>query len=166
MAINASDIWKKMNKKGFRDAYACAHIDQGIAYQIAAIRKQRGWSQKDLSERLDMKSQSAVARMEDPSYGKISIATLKKLASAFDVALSIRFIPFTKLIDDRSDLSEESMKVDSFSCDISYGKWTISKNSKNYSSGLLHKSADSITFISNKVPANSDFYINESYRAT
>lgn len=110
-----------MNKKGFRDAYACAHIDQGIAYQIAAIRKQRGWSQEELAEKIGMRNQSDVARIEDTASEDISIATLKRLASAFDVALSIKFIPFTKLIDERSDVSDDAMKVDSFLSDQEAG---------------------------------------------
>lgn len=104
----------KLKNKSYRDAYVQAHLQQGLAYQICALRKQRGWSQKDLAEQLSLKNQSAVARMENPGYGKLSIATLLKLASVFDVALSVRFQSYSAFLDERRDLSQAALNVPSF----------------------------------------------------
>lgn len=112
------NIISKLKSKPFRDAYVSAHLTQGLAFQIKALRTQRGWSQKELATRLGLNGQSAVARMEDPSYGKLSIATLLKLSSIFDVALSVRFNSFGKFINDREDLSTSALSVESFDCEL------------------------------------------------
>ncbi len=101
----------RFKRKAFREAYVESHITQGLAYQIKALRTQRGWSQKDLSDKLGLKNQSAIARLEDPSYGKLSITTLLKLSNIFDVALSIRFQSFEKFLHEREDLSEKALQV-------------------------------------------------------
>lgn len=44
-------------------------------------------------------NQNAVYRAENPNYGKQTITTLKKIAAAFDVALVVRFAPFSELLD-------------------------------------------------------------------
>jgi transcriptional regulator with XRE-family HTH domain len=43
--------------------------------------------------------QNAISRLESMSYGKPTITTLKRLASAFDVGLEVRFSPFSKMAD-------------------------------------------------------------------
>ena len=107
-------LLSKLRQKSYRDAYVKAQISQGLAYQIAALRRQRGWCQQDLAKKLSLKSQSAVARMEDPGYGKLSIATLLKLASAFDVALSIRFQPYSRFVNERQDTSATALYANAF----------------------------------------------------
>lgn len=104
----------RLKKKEFRDAYVVSHITQGLAYQIYELRTQRGWTQKELAEKLGLKRQSAVARMEDPSYGKLSISTLVKLSSIFDVALSIRFQSYGKFLTEFEDVSPAALRVKSF----------------------------------------------------
>jgi transcriptional regulator with XRE-family HTH domain len=104
----------RLKKKEFRDAFVLSHITQGLAYQIYELRTQRGWTQKELAEKLGLKRQSAVARMEDPSYGKLSISTLVKLSSVFDVALSIRFQTYSKFLIEVEDVSPAALRAESF----------------------------------------------------
>lgn len=104
----------RLKKKGFRDAYVRSHLAHGLAHQIRALREQRGWTQIDLAQKLGLRTQSAIARMEDPSYGKLSVATLLKLSSVFDVALSVRFISFGKFLSDREDVSPQSLGAEDF----------------------------------------------------
>lgn len=108
----------KMKRKGYRTAYVDAQVDQGMATQIRVLRESRGWDQKQLAAHIGLRSQSAIARLEDPTYGKFSIATLKKLARAFDVAISVKFVSFSQLIEDTKDLSEKTLKVKSFDDEI------------------------------------------------
>ena len=63
-----------------------------------------------------------IYRLENPSYGKPTVSTLKRIAAAFDVALIVRFVPFGQLIDWATGtpfvdngLSPESLAVPSFS---------------------------------------------------
>jgi transcriptional regulator with XRE-family HTH domain len=104
----------RLKKKEFRDAFVLSHITQGLAYQIYELRTQREWTQKELAEKLGLKRQSAVARMEDPSYGKLSISTLVKLSSVFDVALSIRFQSYSKFLIEVEDVSPAALRAESF----------------------------------------------------
>lgn len=99
--------------KKYRHRFANAFIRQGVAMQIQLLRKRERWSQKKLGELTD-KKQNAIARLEDPSYGKFTITTLLELAKAFDVALSVRFVPFSELEKQSHDLTPDSLSVPSF----------------------------------------------------
>jgi len=84
------------------------------------MREARGLSQEELARLVDM-PQTAISRLESPDYGKQTITTLKRLAKVHDVALVVRFIPFSKLVDWVSQtpylengLSSEAMTVPSF----------------------------------------------------
>jgi len=75
-----------------------SHISKTLAFQTRALREKEGWSQQTLAEKIDS-NQNAVYRAENPNYGKQTITTLKKIAAAFDVALVVRFVPFSELAD-------------------------------------------------------------------
>lgn len=106
---------QKLRKRAYRRAYVGEHVRRGIAHQIRALREDPGrdWNQGELSKRLG-KPQSVVSRMEDPSYGKLTVQTLLEVAAVFDVALSIRFVSFPAFVAQIRDLTEESMQVESF----------------------------------------------------
>jgi len=80
----------------YRQAYAEAAVEQGIAWQIRANREARGLSQRQLAQRIDT-HQSAVSRLEDPEHGGHTLPTLLKLAHAFDCALLVKFVPYSQL---------------------------------------------------------------------
>lgn len=96
-----------------RQAYMVACVEQDIAWQVRINRERRGWSQTKLAKLIGTK-QSAVARIEDPAYGKHSLATLTKIAEAFDCALLLRLVDYTKFADETEGLSEEALFVRSF----------------------------------------------------
>jgi transcriptional regulator with XRE-family HTH domain len=85
-------------QKGFkaRAQFVASHIDKGIANQIRALRNRHGLSQEQLAEMVEM-NQNAISRLESPKRGRPTITTLKRLAEAFDVALVVRFVPFSQL---------------------------------------------------------------------
>lgn len=99
--------------KKYRHTFVNAFIRQGVAMQIQLLRKRERWSQKKLGELTD-KKQNAIARLEDPSYGKFTITTLLELAKAFDVALSVRFVPFSELEKQTRDLTPDNLTVPRF----------------------------------------------------
>jgi transcriptional regulator with XRE-family HTH domain len=103
----------KLKRKSYRDAYVGEHVKTSLPFQIRTLREQRGLSQRDLGEKTGMR-QNAISRLEKPDYGSLSVNTLLRLASAFDVALLIKFVPFRKLLDEFSDLSTEALEVSSF----------------------------------------------------
>jgi transcriptional regulator with XRE-family HTH domain len=104
----------KFQSKKYRDAYVTAEVTTGIAYQIRALREQRHWTQEELGRRL-RKGQNAVSRLEDPDYGRLSVKTLTELANAFDVALLVKLVPFTKFFTEIADKTPQGLEAASFS---------------------------------------------------
>lgn len=75
-----------------------SQIPNEIAFQLRAMRHERGWSQPTFARELGT-TQNQVYRLENPAKSKPTISTLKKVAALFDVALVVRFVPFGELID-------------------------------------------------------------------
>jgi transcriptional regulator with XRE-family HTH domain len=105
-----------MRNKPYRDKFVAAHLSINIVAQMQTLREARGWSQKELADRAKM-SPSRISVMEDPSYDKFTLSTLKRLASALDVALVTRFTTFSDLVNWVSNLSPEKLEVLSFGDD-------------------------------------------------
>jgi ribosome-binding protein aMBF1 (putative translation factor) len=93
-----------------RHEYMLACLEQDIAWQVRINRERRGWTQKQLASMLGTR-QSAVARAEDPAYGRLSLSTLTKVAKAFRCALSLRFVPYEKFMSEIEDTSEDALFV-------------------------------------------------------
>ena len=111
-----SELWKKLSKKEYRDAFVGSQIKRLIPLQIRALRKQRDWTQADLAKYANL-NQGSISRAEDPDYGNLTINNLLQVAKGFDVALAVRFVPFRELGRWFSDLSEERLGVPSFADD-------------------------------------------------
>jgi transcriptional regulator with XRE-family HTH domain len=106
--MTAKKIWRMMQSKARRDAYVASHISNTVASQILMLRESNGWTQKQLAEKCGMR-QSRISALEDPNYENFEAATLRRLASAFDVALTIRFIPFSELTGWTATLSSDNL---------------------------------------------------------
>jgi transcriptional regulator with XRE-family HTH domain len=104
----------ELKNKEYRDAFVSAHIDTGIPFQVRALREHRGLTQKELAERAGMK-QERISAIENPNYkNAFTLATLKRLAYAFDIALIVRFAPISQLVDWELKLSSEALEAVSF----------------------------------------------------
>lgn len=109
--------------KAHRNAFVSAHIKEGLSFQIRALRKQRKWSQKKLGKIADFK-QSKISDYENPNYpSDLNLDTVKRLASAFDVALVVRFVSFGDQISWVSDLVPGSLEAPSFEDDPQCQGW-------------------------------------------
>ena len=102
-----------------RAAFVESHINKGLAYQFRAMGEPRV-GQEELANLVGM-PQTAISRLESPNYGKPTITTLKRMARVHDVALIVRFVPFSKLADWVSGtpyvelgLSSDALDVPSF----------------------------------------------------
>lgn len=90
----------QLQEAEYRRGFVEGHATDTIAFQLRAMRKAEGWEQRDVAEKLgNRKLQPMISRYENPDYGKYSISTLLELAAAFDVALAVRFVPFSELVD-------------------------------------------------------------------
>lgn len=103
----------EFGEKGYRDAFVEENIKTGIAFQVNALREKRGWTQKDLGDRAK-KPQNVISRIEDPDYGKFTLRTLLDIASAFDVALLVKFVSYGELLAQLKNVSPEALAVPSF----------------------------------------------------
>lgn len=95
-------MWKALSDKVYRHAYALAHVGDFLAMQVHSLRAHRGWTQK----RLALESghtQPQISNFET-NCENVNLATLHKLAEAFDVALIVKFVPF-------SEMGRESMSA-------------------------------------------------------
>lgn len=108
-------IKKRLLNKKHREAFVSATVDQTIPFQIKSMRlsEERNWTQQELAKRAGMK-QERISVCENPNYGRFSLQTLKQIASAFDVALVVRFAPFSELTEWELNLSPESLEVENF----------------------------------------------------
>lgn len=89
-------LWKRYADKDYRDQFVASKIDADLSAQLYALREQHGLTQEELGHRAKM-AQSRIAKLEGSCEG-VSLSTLKRLASAFDVALVVRFVPFSEFL--------------------------------------------------------------------
>ncbi len=95
-----------------------SHVNKTVAFQIRSLRGDL--TQEQMTEKVGM-NQNAISRLENPYYGKATITTLKRIATAFDVGLIVQFVPFSELVNRASGtpyvehgLRPEIMNVPSF----------------------------------------------------
>jgi hypothetical protein len=62
-------------------------------------------------------SQERISVAENPNYSRFNLKTLKKIASAFDVALIVRFVPISELVEWELKLSSEALEAISYDQD-------------------------------------------------
>lgn len=108
-----AQIVESLKDKEARDAFVEAHIETGVSFQIRANRLSRELTQAELGSLADMK-QTAISRLESPDHGLPKLETLTRLASAFDVALVVRFVPFSELLEWGESLGTRNLAVKSF----------------------------------------------------
>jgi transcriptional regulator with XRE-family HTH domain len=109
-------LWARFQSKLYRDAFVESHLSTNIAAQIYSMRAARKWTQEELAAVARM-AQARISVMEDPSYRRFTLSTLKRLASAFDVALVVRFVPFSQLLEWSTSLTPERLAVPSYDGD-------------------------------------------------
>jgi transcriptional regulator with XRE-family HTH domain len=105
-------VAKLLKNKPYRDAYVVEHVRNGVPFQIRSMRDQREWTQARLGQEAK-KPQNVISRLEDPNYGKLTIQTLLEIASAFDTALIVKFVPFSRLLKEFEDVSPAELSVKS-----------------------------------------------------
>jgi transcriptional regulator with XRE-family HTH domain len=88
--------FQRMTKsKAARRGYVDAEVCNTVAAQIKVMRLRRKWTQGDLAKQLGT-TQTVISRLENPAYGKATLQTLLAISGVFDVALSVRFVSFTR----------------------------------------------------------------------
>ena len=137
MATNKrQQLLNSLENEEYRREYA-ADVGTGLAFQIHLLREKRKWTQEDLATRMG-KRQETISQWENPTYGRYTLNTLKELAAAFDVALTVRFIPFSELVDWSVNLDPERLAPKSFEEERRAEKETVSRMSTSDVVSLVH----------------------------
>lgn len=100
----------------YRHAYVDEFTDAYVATQIKVLREQRELTQVQLAKLAGMR-QSQVSDLENVNHRAWKVSTLKKLARAFDLVLSVRFEPFGKVLPDIGHLERRALERQSFADD-------------------------------------------------
>lgn len=126
------EIKQRLKDKRHREAFVSATVDQTIPFQIRAMRlaKHRNWTQEELAKKAGVK-QEWISKCENPSYGKFSLQTLKQFAAAFDVALVVRFVPFSELAEWEINMSSDSLEVPCYDQDPYFQETASTDTSMN-----------------------------------
>jgi transcriptional regulator with XRE-family HTH domain len=119
MSLARQGIAAKFNDKAYRDAFVAEQIFSRLPMKIRCIREEQELTQKQLGDRAGM-AQTWISKLEDPNYGKLTISTLLKIASAFDVGLQIDFVPFSRILGDSLRISADSFVVANFEHDAGF----------------------------------------------
>jgi transcriptional regulator with XRE-family HTH domain len=122
---------EELKSKKYRDAFVSAQIEVGIPFQIRKLRKESGLTQKKLAEKAKIK-QTWISKLENSGYAGFSLRTLRKLASAFDVGLVVRFVPIRELVEWELKLPNISHDIPSYEKDPYFNEPKI--NGSNLSS--------------------------------
>jgi transcriptional regulator with XRE-family HTH domain len=110
------EILESLKDREYRDAFKEENVFTSICFQIRALREQREKSQKELGRLvIPMMAPERISILEDPNAEtKPTVATLLRLADAFDVGLDIRFVPFATVIDRSVHTDMKELEVQSF----------------------------------------------------
>jgi transcriptional regulator with XRE-family HTH domain len=107
----------EIRNKEYRHGLVSAQIEIDLPLQIRALRKQLVGTQPELSRLTGMK-QPRISAMEKPGGAHFTLETLRRLAEAFDVALIVRFAPFSELLDWSGRFNPDTFGVPSFADEI------------------------------------------------
>jgi transcriptional regulator with XRE-family HTH domain len=135
MPILDENAREKFDQKEYRDAYVAENLKSGIAFQILYNREARKWTQESLGEKTGQ-GQNGIARLENPFYGRFTLKTLLKIASAFDVALLVKFVPFSRFLDELKDVSPEALIAPTYEDEFNNIRREISE-SESYSTKIM-----------------------------
>jgi transcriptional regulator with XRE-family HTH domain len=119
-------LWASFGQSDYRHGFAFGFVRDYIAAQIAALRLHRSWNQGQLAKKAGV-SQPQISKWENGGES-IRLDSLQRLAEAFDVALVIKFVPFSELA--RTELGRQAdARVPSFeddSCEaITFGTQSV-----------------------------------------
>lgn len=84
-----------LTNRSARVEWIRGRMAETIAIQVCAMRKSRGISKYRLAK-LSGVSAGSIHRLESPGGKTFKLDTLLRVASAFDVAMDVRFIPFSQ----------------------------------------------------------------------
>lgn len=92
----------------YHDYFVASQLNKGFSFQMRALRNNQNLTQKSLAELANTK-QSVISRIESNGVSSLSVKSLLKLASAFNVGLVLRFVSLEHLLDWKIPISLEEL---------------------------------------------------------
>lgn len=120
MNINSSLINEMMDKE-YRDAYVQSQIRTRLPFQLRALRKSMQLSQAELAKAAEM-AQARISDLERPTGKLPKLDTLCRIASALDVAVEVRFVPFSELIEASENFDPDNVSIKTFEEEVKEAK--------------------------------------------
>lgn len=111
----AERIWRLFTDKDYRRGFYRSQVGGTLAAQIFRLRKRAGLSQTQFAAQIGS-SQSQVSAWES-SCDSASLASLFKIADAFDVGLVVKFAPFSEIAREAVTHELINLVVPSFDLD-------------------------------------------------
>ncbi len=115
-----SRLLRRFRDREYRHSYVESFLDSLISAQIRALREREGFSQEALAREIGT-TQSGVSRLESPDYTSWKIETLNRLARAFDLCLSVKFVSFGDMVENITKFGEDKLLRPSFEEDPVFG---------------------------------------------
>ena len=101
------NLSQKLKDREYRHTFFRIRCQDDIAGRIRELRNLRRFTQKELSEKCEMRHQSTISRIEQASYSSWSIKTLWRLAEALDVRMKIIFEPWEDVVKQYEELEKQ-----------------------------------------------------------
>lgn len=96
MLTASRKLWDRFSDKARRRAFAQTHVGNFLAMQIFKMRSDRHLTQSKLADLIGS-TQPQISDWEG-SCENVSLRTLHKLADVFDVAVSVKFVPYSEMV--------------------------------------------------------------------
>jgi transcriptional regulator with XRE-family HTH domain len=152
-------LFRSLEDAAYRRAFA-DDVGTGLAFQTRLLREDRGWTQEEMAARMG-KSQATISQWENPAYGSYTLNTLKELAGAFDVALMVRFAPFSEIVEWSVGLTSVRLAPPSFEEESRIRRAPIATDSTEGSITVSATTSNVYTEVSDlRIAGNSNQYAN------
>lgn len=114
-------LLRRFRAPDYRHAYFEEFLNSLVSTQIRILREREEMSQEELAAKVGT-TQSGISRIESPEYSSWRVETLRKIARAFDMALSVKFVSFGDAIDDIEQFGEDRLIRPAFKDDPAFGE--------------------------------------------
>lgn len=156
-----SSLVAELRDKTYREAHVASQIELGLPLQVRALRRSRGWTQEQFAKALGM-SQPRVAEIEKPGRRRFNLETLLRIAAAFDVALEVRFVSFSKLIQHEERFDPEHYDVPSFETELvaATTEARVHDTRRDPIANFLSTYLAAMTYVQSTQPQRGGFHFN------
>ena len=114
MPLKLNKLERLRKSRAVRRAHNQRVLEHLLPLQIKELRRQRGLKQTELAEAMGKgPHNNSISRYEQP-YQNFSVKTLLDFAEALDVALEIKFVPWSAYLEKSEDMSAEALAAESF----------------------------------------------------